>query len=92
MHVFEVRNGELIESLTQKCAEQGITDAAIVAYRNHRFPLPVHRCIGGTTLNRLGDSCGHLAGLAGNSTPPRRRPNCSRHSTGSTPRQRVRWL
>ena len=31
MHVFEVRNAELIESLTQQCAEQGITYAAIVA-------------------------------------------------------------
>jgi hypothetical protein len=30
MHVFEVRNAELIESLTQQCAEQGITYAAIV--------------------------------------------------------------
>jgi hypothetical protein len=31
MHVFEVRNAELVESLTQQCAEQGITYAAIVA-------------------------------------------------------------
>ena len=31
MHVFEVRNAELMESLTQQCAEQGITYAAIVA-------------------------------------------------------------
>jgi hypothetical protein len=31
MHVLEVRNAELMESLTQQCAEQGITYAAIVA-------------------------------------------------------------
>ena len=31
MHVLEVRNAELIESITQQAAERGITDAAIVA-------------------------------------------------------------
>jgi len=31
MHVFEVRNAELIESITKQAAEQGITYAAIVA-------------------------------------------------------------
>jgi predicted DNA-binding protein with PD1-like motif len=31
MHVFEVRNAELIESLTKQAAEQNITYAAIVA-------------------------------------------------------------
>jgi predicted DNA-binding protein with PD1-like motif len=31
MHVLEVRNAELIESLTKQAAEQGITYAAIVA-------------------------------------------------------------
>jgi predicted DNA-binding protein with PD1-like motif len=31
VYVLEVRNGELIESLTQQAAEQGITYAAIVA-------------------------------------------------------------
>jgi predicted DNA-binding protein with PD1-like motif len=31
MHVFEVRNAELMESITQQAAEQGITYAAIVA-------------------------------------------------------------
>ena len=31
MHVFEVRNAELIESITQQAAEHGITYAAIVA-------------------------------------------------------------
>jgi predicted DNA-binding protein with PD1-like motif len=31
MYVIEVRNAELIESLTKQAAEQGITDAAIVA-------------------------------------------------------------
>ncbi|MFJ2397324.1 PCC domain-containing protein [Streptomyces sp. NPDC087843] len=31
MHVIEVRNAELIESITEQAAEQGITDAAIVA-------------------------------------------------------------
>jgi uncharacterized protein len=30
MHVLEVRNAELIESITQQAAERGITDAAIV--------------------------------------------------------------
>ncbi|MDT5149473.1 MAG: hypothetical protein QOI01_1206 [Mycobacterium sp.] len=30
-HVLEVRNADLIESLTQQAAEQGITYAAIVA-------------------------------------------------------------
>ena len=31
MHVFEVRNAELLESITQQAAEHGITSAAIVA-------------------------------------------------------------
>jgi hypothetical protein len=31
MQVLEVRNAELTESITQQAAEQGITDAAIVA-------------------------------------------------------------
>jgi predicted DNA-binding protein with PD1-like motif len=31
MYVLEVRNDELIESITRQAAEQGITDAAIVA-------------------------------------------------------------
>ena len=31
MHVFEVRNAELMESITKQAAEQGITYAAIVA-------------------------------------------------------------
>ncbi|WP_127354275.1 PCC domain-containing protein [Actinacidiphila soli] len=31
MHVIEVRKAELIESITKQAAEQGITDAAIVA-------------------------------------------------------------
>jgi predicted DNA-binding protein with PD1-like motif len=31
MHVIEVRNAELIESITKQAAEQGIHDAAIVA-------------------------------------------------------------
>src|SRR6202035_4347994 len=31
MHVFEVRNAELLESITQQAAEHGITYAAIVA-------------------------------------------------------------
>ena len=31
MHVLEVRNAELIESITKQAAEQGITNAAIVA-------------------------------------------------------------
>jgi uncharacterized protein len=31
MHVLEVRNAELLESITKQAAEQGITDAAIVA-------------------------------------------------------------
>src|ERR1700686_2847599 len=31
MHVFEVRNAELIESITQQAAEKGIIYAAIVA-------------------------------------------------------------
>ena len=31
MHVFEVRNAELLESITQQAAEHGITHAAIVA-------------------------------------------------------------
>jgi ribosomal protein S12 methylthiotransferase accessory factor YcaO len=31
MHVLEVRNAELMESITRQAAEQGITDAAIVA-------------------------------------------------------------
>ena len=31
MQVLEVRNGELIESITRQAAEQGITQAAIVA-------------------------------------------------------------
>jgi predicted DNA-binding protein with PD1-like motif len=31
MHVLEVRNAELLESITKQAAELGITDAAIVA-------------------------------------------------------------
>ena len=31
MYVFEVRNAELVESLTQQCAEHGVSYAAIVA-------------------------------------------------------------
>ncbi|HTF53201.1 MAG TPA: DUF296 domain-containing protein [Pseudonocardia sp.] len=31
MHVFEVRNAELMESITKQAAEQGIANAAIVA-------------------------------------------------------------
>jgi uncharacterized protein len=31
MHMLEVRNAELIESITKQAAEQGITYAAIVA-------------------------------------------------------------
>jgi hypothetical protein len=31
MHVLEVRNAELMESITRQAAERGITDAAIVA-------------------------------------------------------------
>jgi hypothetical protein len=31
MHVIEVRNAELIESITKQAAEQGITQAASVA-------------------------------------------------------------
>ena len=31
MYVFEVRNAELIESITKQAAGQGITNAAIVA-------------------------------------------------------------
>jgi hypothetical protein len=31
MHVLEVRNAELMESITRQAAERGITDAAVVA-------------------------------------------------------------
>jgi hypothetical protein len=34
MHVFEVRNAELLESITQQAAEHGITYAAIVFDRS----------------------------------------------------------
>jgi hypothetical protein len=38
MYVFEVRNAELIESLTKQAAEQNITYAAIVALIGARCP------------------------------------------------------
>ena len=37
MHVLEVRNDELMDSITRQAAERGITYAAIVALIGDRF-------------------------------------------------------
>ena len=42
MYVFEVRNAELIESITKQTAEQGITQAAIVAIDSHLYRVHIN--------------------------------------------------
>jgi predicted DNA-binding protein with PD1-like motif len=50
MHVLEVRNTELIESITKQAAELGITDAAIIGVADS-FTV---------STNRTGDASGHI--------------------------------
>ena len=52
MHVLEVRNTELIESITKQAAELGITDAAIVALIGAADSFTV-------STNPAGDATGH---------------------------------
>ncbi len=53
MHVLEVRNAELIESITKQAAEHGITDAAIVALIGAADSFTV-------STNPIGDATGHI--------------------------------
>jgi hypothetical protein len=42
MHVIEVRNAELIESITKQAAQQGITQAAIGAIDSHLYKVHIN--------------------------------------------------
>jgi predicted DNA-binding protein with PD1-like motif len=52
LHVLEVRNAELMESITKQAAEHGITDAAIVALIGAADSFTV-------STNPAGDAAGH---------------------------------
>jgi predicted DNA-binding protein with PD1-like motif len=52
MHVLEIRNAELIESITKQAAEQGITNAAIVTLIGAADSFTV-------STNPAGDATGH---------------------------------